>query len=165
VVIGTVRDVVQRFDPTVPAPRIRELEGVVHASVAAPRFRTRLVSLFAVLAGLLAVIGVYGVLSYSMAQRSAEIGVKMALGATGPRVVRSVLFRGGSLAAVGLAVGVAISLSATRVLESFLFETSVHDPFAYVLAAIVLAVAALCASFLPARRATTIDPVEALRAE
>jgi predicted permease len=164
-VVGSVRDVVQRFDPTLPAPRIRELERVVHASVAAPRFRTRLVSLFAVLAGLLAVIGVYGVLSYSMAQRSAEIGVTMALGASAPRVVKSVLLRGSYYAAAGLAVGVAICLSAVRVLDSFLFETNVHDPLAFVLAALVLAAAALCASYLPARRATKIDPVEALRAE
>jgi len=164
-VVGNVRDVVQRFDPTVPAPRIRELERVVHASVAAPRFRTRLVSMFAVLAGLLAVIGVYGVLAYSMAQRSAEIGVKMALGASAPRVLKTVLLRGGVFAAAGLAVGVAVSLSAVRVLDSFLFDTNVHDPFAFVLAALLLAVAALFASYIPARRATKIDPVEALRAE
>jgi predicted permease len=165
VVVGNVRDVIQRFDPTVPTPRIRELERVVHASVAAPRFRTRLVSLFAGLAGLLAVLGVYGVLAYSMAQRSAEIGVKMALGASAPRVVKSVLLRGGLFAGTGLAIGVAISLSAVRVLESFLYETNVHDPLAFVMAALVLAAAALCASYFPARRATKINPVEALRAE
>jgi putative ABC transport system permease protein len=121
--------------------------------------------MFAVLAGLLAVIGVYGVLAYSMAQRSAEIGVKMALGASAPRVLKAVLLRGALFAAGGLAVGVAISLSAVRVLDSFLFETNVHDPVAFLLAAVLLTVAALCASYLPARRATKIDPVEALRAE
>jgi putative ABC transport system permease protein len=138
---------------------------VIHSSVAAPRFRTRLVSLFAVLAGLLAVIGVYGVLAYSMAQRSAEIGVRMALGASAPRVVKSVLLRGGFFAAAGLTLGIAISLSAVRVLDSFLFETRVNDPLAFVFAALILSAAALCASFFPARRATKIDPVEALRAE
>ena len=137
----------------------------MYSSVAAPRFRTRLISLFALVAGLLAVIGVYGVLAYSMAQRTAEIGVRIALGASTGDVVKSVLWRGAAFAAVGLAIGMAITLAAVRVLDSFLFETSVHDPSTFVLVALLLAVAALGASYVPARRATRVDPVEALRAE
>ena len=164
-IVAAVRGVVAEMDPTVPSPRIRELESIVYSSVAAPRFRTRLVSLFAAVAGLLAVIGVYGVLAYSMAQRTSEIGVRIALGASTADVVKSVLRRGVALAAVGLAIGVAIALVAVRVLDSFLFETNVHDPSTFVIAAFLLAVAALGASYVPARRATKVDPVEALRAE
>ena len=164
-VVAAAREAVAEVDPTVPPPNIRELENVVYSSVAAPRFRTRLISLFALVAGLLAVIGVYGVLAYSMAQRTAEIGVRIALGASTGDVVKSVLRRGAAFAAVGLAIGMAITLAAVRVLDSFLFETSVHDPSTFVLVALLLAVAALGASYVPARRATRVDPVEALRAE
>jgi len=164
-IVAAARDIVTEVDPTVPPPNIRELEKIVYSSVAAPRFRTRLVSLFAVLAAMLAVIGVYGVLAYSMAQRTAEIGVRVALGASSVNVVTSVVRRGVFLAAVGLAVGIAIAFAAVRVLDSFLFETSVFDPYTFVLAASLLVVAAVGASYLPARRAARIDPVEALRAE
>ena len=137
----------------------------VRVSIAAPRFRTGLVSLFAVLAGLLAVIGVYGVLAYTMAQRTVEIGIRMALGANVGDVVRAVLRRGAVLAAAGLAIGVAMALATVRFLSSFLFETATYDAATFVAAAVLLALAALSASYLPARRATKVDPVEALRAE
>jgi predicted permease len=113
-IIAAAREAVAEVDPTVPPPNIRELENVVYSSVAAPRFRTRLVSLFAVLACLLAVIGVYGVLAYSMAQRTAEIGVRIALGASKADVVRSIVVRGATLTVWGLLVGMAISLAAMR---------------------------------------------------
>jgi putative ABC transport system permease protein len=164
-IVAAAREAVAEVDPTVPPPNIRELENVVYSSVAAPRFRTRLISLFALVAGLLAVIGVYGVLAYSMAQRTAEIGVRIALGASTGDVVKSVLRRGAAFAAVGLAIGMAITLAAVRVLDSFLFETSVHDPSTFALVSLLLAVAALGASYVPARRATRVDPVEALRTE
>ena len=100
-----------------------------------------------------------------MALRTSEIGVRIALGANSNNVLMSVMSRGLLLAAVGLTIGLAISLLVVRVLDSFLFETGVYDPVALIVAAFTLTVAALCASYLPARRATGVDPVEALRAE
>jgi putative ABC transport system permease protein len=164
-VANTIRGAIADYDPTVPLPDIRELESVISSSVAAPRFRTGLVLLLALVAGLLAVIGVYGVLAYTMAQRRSEIGIRMALGAKQSDVMRSVIGRGAALAGIGLAIGTALAWAAVRSLNSFLFQTSTHDPLMFVAAILVLAGAALAASYLPARRATKIDPVEALRAE
>lgn len=164
-IIPSVRDVVVEVDPTLPPPNVRELENVILTSVANPRFRTRLVSLFALLAAILAVIGVYGVLAYSMAQRTAEIGVRIALGASEHAVLRSVLCHGLCLAAIGLALGCAISLAAVRVLDNFLFQTDIYDPWMFAAATALLTAATLVASYLPAHRATKVDPVEALRAE
>ncbi len=164
-VAAAIREAVVELDPTVPIPNIRELDGLISSSVAAPRFRTGLVSLLAVLAGLLAVIGVYGVLAYTMARRTAEIGIRMALGASANAVLSSVLGRGAVLALAGLAIGIAVALAAVRLLESFVFEMSTHDPTIFLSAAVVIAAAALAASYLPARRAMRVDPVEALRSE
>ncbi|KPJ83216.1 MAG: hypothetical protein AMS18_17715, partial [Gemmatimonas sp. SG8_17] len=165
VVADAIREAVADYDPTVPLPDIRELESVISSSVAVPQFRTGVVSLLALVAGLLAVIGVYGVLAYTMAQRRSEIGIRMALGAKQSDVVKSVIGRGALLAGIGLAIGTALAWAAVKSLNSFLFQTSTHDPVMFVTAALVLAGAALAASCLPARRATKIDPVEALRAE
>ena len=124
-----------------------------------------MVSLLAALAALLAVIGVYGVLAYTMAQRTAEIGVRMALGASTADVVKSVLARGAALAGAGLAIGVAIALVTVRLLDNFLYQTNIHDPAMFVMAVLLLATAALAASYFPARKATKVDPVQALRAD
>jgi predicted permease len=164
-VAAAVREAIAELDPTLPIPNVRELEKMISRSVAVPRFRTGLVSLFAVLAALLSVIGVYGVLSYTMAQRRAEVGIRMALGASAGEVVQGVLRRGGMLAAMGLAIGLAIALVAVRVLDSFLFQVSTYDPMMFAAALILLAFAAIGASYIPAWSATRVDPVEALRVE
>jgi putative ABC transport system permease protein len=164
-VAAATREAVVQFDPTVPIPDLRELEGLISSSVAAPRFRTRLVSLLAVLAGLLAVIGVYGVLAYTMARRTAEVGIRMALGARAIEVVGSVVGRGARLALAGIALGLVVALVAVKLLDTFLFEINSHDPGIFLSAAALLTAAALAASYLPARRATRVDPVEALRSE
>jgi predicted permease len=164
-IVALTLEALAEFDPTVPPPNVQQLEQVVSSSVAAPRFRTRLVSLLAALAALLAVIGVYGVLSYTTTQRTGEIGVRMALGASTTDVVKSVLVRSAALAGTGLALGVVIALAAVRLLDNFLYQTSIHDPMMFVTAAILLTAAALAASYLPARRATKVDPVDALRAD
>ncbi len=164
-VAAATREALAEFDPTVPTPSLRELEGVISSSVAAPRFRTRLVSLLAGLAGLLAVIGVYGVLAYTMARRTAEVGIRIALGARALDVLGSVVGRGASLAVAGIAIGLMVALAAVRLLESFLFEMNSHDPGIFLVAAMILVAAAVAASYVPARRATRVDPVDALRSE
>jgi putative ABC transport system permease protein len=100
-----------------------------------------------------------------MAQRTAEIGVRMALGASTADVLKSVLSRGALLAGVGLAIGIAIALVAVRLLDNFMYQTNIHDPMMFVIATALLTAAALAASYLPARRATKVDPVQALRAD
>ncbi len=144
---------------------MRILERVITQSVAAPRFRTQLFSLLAMLAGVLAVTGVYGVLAYTMSQRTAEIGIRMALGARNGDVIKSVLRRALVLTTIGLSIGIGISLVSVRAIESFLYETNADDPVLFIMSAVAMASAALLASYLSARRATKIDPLEAFRAE
>lgn len=162
---GAARNILSELDPTIPVPRVATLERQIANSVAMPRFRTLLVTMLAGLAGLLAVVGIYGVMAYATAQRTAEIGVRIALGARSGDVVGDVLKRAAGIAAVGLAIGVGIALAAVRVLGTMLFETTVYDPMMFVGAGTLLGLAALTASYVPARRATRVDPVEALRAE
>ncbi len=164
-VVAATREAISELDSTIPVPNVRELESVIARSVAAPRFRTGLVSLFAVLAGLLAAIGIYGVLAYAMAQRNAEIGIRMALEANANDVVKAVLKQGAVLAVAGLAIGLAVALAAARLLGGFLFETGVYDAATFMTAVALLALAALGASYVPARRATKVDPEVALRVE
>ena len=114
---------------------------------------------------LLGVVGIYGVISYSVSQRTREIGIRMALGAQQEAVRRMFIRHGLMLTAIGVAIGLAAAAGLMRLLGSLLFEVSPLDPLTYVAVPIVLALAALAASYLPARKATTIDPVEALRAE
>lgn len=165
IISGMISDAVADFDPAVPLPSIQELRSVISSSIAAPRFRTAIVSLLAIVAALLAAIGVYGVLAYTMAQRVSEIGIRMALGARRSDVVKSVLRHGSVLAGIGIAIGAVTAWAAARALDSFLYQTSVHDPAVFVGVLCVLAIAALAASYVPARRATGVDPIRALRAE
>ena len=162
---GAVTNALRDIDPAIPVPTVVTLASQIASSVAIPRFRTWLVTMLAGLAGLLAVVGIYGVMAYATAQRTAEIGVRIALGARSGDVVGDVLKRAAGLAAVGLVIGVGIALAAVRVLGSMLFETTVYDPMTFVGAGVLLGLAALTASYVPARRATRVDPVEALRAE
>jgi putative ABC transport system permease protein len=124
-----------------------------------------LLGAFSLLALLLAVVGIYGVLAYSVAQRTHEIGIRMALGAEAGDVLRMVLRRTLALAATGIAIGAAAALAATRVLAKFLFEVKPSDPATFVTVAALLAGVAVLASWVPARRAARVDPVEALRYE
>jgi ABC-type antimicrobial peptide transport system permease subunit len=141
---------------------LNDMEG---DTIAQPRFATMLLGGFAVVALVLAMIGVYGVISYSVERRTNEIGIRMALGAERSSVFRLVLGEGMRLAIVGAVVGVVAALALTRLLASLLFGVSAHDPLTYAAVAAVLAVVAAVACWLPAYRATRVDPMEALRYE
>jgi putative ABC transport system permease protein len=164
--VAAAREALWAVDPNVPA-RVNVLDDQISRSqsVAAPRFATLLLVCLAGVAALLAVVGVYGVLAYTVSQRVHEIGIRMALGAGKRNLLRGVLRRGGLLAGTGLVIGLAVSLVAARVLDSLLFEVSSTDPATLALVGLLVTGAALAASFVPALRATKVDPVEALRGE
>jgi putative ABC transport system permease protein len=156
---------VRSTDPELPLADVRGMEEVVDATLARPRTTSVLLTAFALIALLLAGVGVYGVMAYSVAQRTQEIGVRMALGATAQSVFRLVLGQALKLVAFGVAAGLVVAAMLTRLLESLLFQTGALDPVIFGLTAVVLIVVATFASYVPARRSTRIAPIEALRAE
>jgi putative ABC transport system permease protein len=163
--VSAVRAQVRALDPTLPLADVRTLEKAVFESVAEPRFITGLAVLFALVALILAAVGTYGVLSYSVEQRTQEIGVRMALGAQARQVLRMVLAQGARLVAVGLVLGVVGALALRRILAGMLFGVAPTDPTIFASVIVVLSAVALAACYLPARRATRIDPLVALRQE
>ncbi|MFN7992488.1 MAG: FtsX-like permease family protein [Bryobacteraceae bacterium] len=144
---------------------MRTLDGVLSAARARPRFLTLLLSLFSGVALLLAAVGIYGVISYSVSQRTGEIGIRMALGASSRDVLRMVLMQGIRVGSLGVAIGAIGALTMTRFIRGLLFGVSVLDPGTFVLMALLLAAVTLVACYLPARRATRVDPMIALRYE
>jgi putative ABC transport system permease protein len=161
---GTVRRLAQERSPDVPM-KFTTMKALLSENVAAPRFRTLLFAVFAGLAVCLAMAGVYGVMAYAVGQRSNEVGLRMALGATTGSVLRLVLRQGLALAGLGLALGLAASAAGTRLLKSMLFRVQPNDPVVYLAVAVLLGVVALVASYIPARRASKIDPLAAIRQE
>jgi putative ABC transport system permease protein len=162
---NSIQGQVWALDRDLPIGDLASMQQVVERAVWQPRFSTTLLGGFAGLALLLAAIGIYGVMSFDVGQRTQEIGIRMALGAKPADVLRSVLGGGGKLAAIGTAIGMAGALALTRYLKTLLYEVSTTDPATLVGAAAVLALVALGALWLPARRATRVDPVVALRSE
>jgi ABC-type antimicrobial peptide transport system permease subunit len=158
---GAVRD----LDPDLPVARLETLAQIVAASIAQPRFYTTLLTAFAGTALVLAALGLFGVISVGVSQRTREIGVRMALGARAEDVLRLVLREAAALALVGIAVGLAAAFALSRTLSTLLFNLSPTDPVAFGVAPVVLLLTALVASLLPARRASNVDPIEALRSE
>jgi putative ABC transport system permease protein len=160
-----VREQVWALDKQIPIPAITTLDDVLAASIARPRFRTFLLGIFAGLALLLAAVGIYGVIAYSVGRRTNEIGLRMALGAEGADIVGMVLRQALVPALAGIAVGVAGALMLTRLLTSLLFEVAPADPLTFASVSLGLVGVALVASYIPARRAMRVDPTVALRAE
>lgn len=160
-----IQELVQSMDENQPVAKIRPMNDVADASVAAPRFRTVLLGTFGLTALLLGAIGLYGVMSYSVTQRVHELGVRMALGATRSQVIKLVLKEGLQLTLAGLAIGLVGALALTHLLSSMLYEVGPTDPLTFAGVSVFLAAIALLASYLPAQRAAKVDPMVALRYE
>jgi putative ABC transport system permease protein len=163
--VGGVRKEVNGLDPDQPIAAIRPMTEWVAMSAGGARYRTTLLGLFALLAMILAAMGIYGVMSYSVAQRTQEIGVRMALGARPLDVLKLVVRQGMILALIGIVVGLAAALALTKVMSSLLFGVTERDPITFVAVAALLIVVAFISCFVPARRATKVDPLVALRYE
>jgi putative ABC transport system permease protein len=160
-----VRDVVRQMDKDQPLYEVRTMGALVSRSMARQRFSTTLIGVFAALALALAAVGIFSVMSYSVAQRRHEIGIRMALGAQSRDILRMVLGRGMTLTLVGVGLGLAASYGLTRLMSSLLFGVSATDPLTFGGVAVLLASVALLACYAPARRATKVDPMVALRHE
>jgi ABC-type antimicrobial peptide transport system permease subunit len=159
------RKAILAVDVDQPVANVLTMEQVVTRSVAERRLATLLLSLFAALALALAGIGLYGVMAFNVANRTREIGIRMALGAQANDVLGMVLKQGGSLVGVGVVIGLAGALGATRLMKTILFHTGSTDPLTYLVTPLVLASVALTACLIPARRAAKVDPMVALRHE
>jgi putative ABC transport system permease protein len=164
-VAAAVRRNVQELDRNQLAYGLRTFDGVMSEAVAAPRFRASLLGVFAAVALILAMVGVYGVMSYAVTQRTREIGIRLTLGAEPRDALKMVMMQGAKLAAAGVAIGSVAAAALTWLIEGLLFDLRAADPVTFVTAPLLLAGAALLACYLPARRATKVDPVVALRAE
>jgi putative ABC transport system permease protein len=163
--LGALRPAVYAVDKDQPIGVIRPLEEIMADSIARQRFAMTLLSVFSLVALVIAAVGIYGVMAYSVVQRTGEFGIRMALGAQQSDVLRLVLTQGGKLIGLGLVIGLAATLAASRAMGSMLFNTSAQDPLTLGTITILLAGVALVACLLPANRATKVNPIEALRTE
>ena len=163
--VSAVRSAIRFADKTAPVFNVSTLEDALRDQVAPRRFQAFLLSLFASLAAILSGIGVYGLMHYSVSQRTHEIGVRIALGAQPLEVIRLVLGQGGRVVLLGILIGFGGALSIGRVLSSLLFGVTATDPVTFLVVTLLLCVVALAACFIPARRAMRIDPIVALRHE
>ena len=162
---ATVRQAVWEIDKDQPVSNISTMEGIVAESIARQRVSMLLLGIFAAVAMILAAVGIYGVMSYSIAQRRNEIGIRMALGAQKMDVLKLTVGSGLKLVAIGLVLGLVGALLLTRLMSTLLFGISATDPLTFVLISAILVSVALLASYIPARRATKVDPLIALRYE
>jgi putative ABC transport system permease protein len=161
--LPSARERALRADPFAPVTRLETMEHAVSRAIALPRFYTMLLTIFATVAMAMAAIGLYGVMSYSVSRRAYEIGMRLSLGATPAHIRRMVVAQGMALSALGMVLGLGAALALTQVLRTLLFGVTASDPLTFLVIALVLAVIALAACWLPARRATKIDPMTSLR--
>jgi len=164
-IAGSIREAVAQIDRTVPVSNVETMKRVVSTSVTQPRFNLFLVGFFSVVALLLSAAGIYGVTAYTVAQRTHELGIRLALGAQVGDVLQMIMREGMTVIAVGVALGLAAAFGLLRLMKSLLFGVSETDPLTYVGITLVLILVALIACYIPARRATKVDPLEALRYE
>jgi putative ABC transport system permease protein len=162
---NTMRDAVSAVDPSQPVSDLKTMDERIALSMGPRRSAVALLSVFAAMAVSLAAIGLFGLIRYSVAQRTQEIGVRMALGATRADVLRMILGQGLRLAAIGVGAGLVAALALARVLASTLYGVSAADPMTFAGVALLLVAVALIASYIPAQRATRVDPIVALRYE
>jgi putative ABC transport system permease protein len=159
---ASLRSIIRRLDSDLPVQSITTMDSIVAASLSDTRSQTRLLAIFSILALLLAAIGIYGVLAFSVAQRTHEIGIRMALGADTPDILWMVLGRTLALTGTGLLIGLPGALALTRILKKFLFEVTPADPLTYSAVISILITVALLAACIPARRAARVHPATAL---
>ena len=164
-VAGAARAALKAVDPDLPANDVRTMEDRISENIAQPRVSVALLGGFSSIALVLAAIGIYGVVSYTVVQRTREIGIRMALGARPEGVLRLVIGQGLVPVAAGVVLGLVLALAATRLMRSLLFGVSATDPLTFAFVALFLGLVALVATYFPARRATRVDPLEALRYE
>jgi putative ABC transport system permease protein len=162
---SALRSALAEIDPNQPLVNVRSMEQNIQTSVAQPRFRTWLIGIFAALALVLAAVGVYGVMSYSVTQRTSEIGIRVTMGAQPADILRIIVGEGLRLALIGVSIGLVGALLLSRVLRSFVFGVSTSDPVTFAGVAVILTLVGAAASYFPARRATRVDPLVALRYE
>jgi putative ABC transport system permease protein len=162
---SALRSALAEIDSNQPLVKVRTMEDNMATTVAQPRFRAWLIGILAMLALVLAAVGVYGVMSYTVTQRTSEIGIRVTLGAQPQDVFRIIVGEGLRLALFGVGVGLVAALVLTRLLRSFLFGISAYDPLTFIGVSVLLTLVAVAASYLPARRATRVDPMIALRYE
>ena len=155
---------IRERNPDVPV-KATTMEGTLDTATAAPRFQTYLLVLFAGVALVLALAGIYGVMAYTVSQRVPELGVRIALGASPRSILGLILGQGAKLAGLGLALGIGLALLSGKLVEGFLFGVKPHDPMIFALVTLIVAVATLAACYIPGRRAVRVDPMTALRAE
>jgi putative ABC transport system permease protein len=160
-----VRNQIRMLDPDMPVDQIKTLQQHLYTQVAQPRFRTTLITVFALIALILASIGIYGVISYTVSHRTREIGIRMALGAQRRQVLNMIIGQGFQLTAISIALGLIGAFALTRLMKGFLFGVTATDPMTYIAVTTLLMAIAMLACFIPARRATKVDPVIALRSE
>jgi putative ABC transport system permease protein len=163
--VPSIRGELRSIDPKIPLASVRTMDDVVDAALSAPRFTSALFTIFSALAVLLAAVGIYGVLSYLVTQRTREIGIRLAIGASPAAVSREVLGRGLLMAASGVAIGAGVAFLLGRAVSVLLYDVKPTDPLTFIAGGTVLLAVASVASYIPARRATTVDPVVALKAQ